>query len=94
MPHADEDEAKTTLFVPASRAAGTTLRVPVTLTALLVSGSWMERGSEGRAARSWETRYPRSGLRPVRSSRLAAVVAGRRALWKTPTTTSASPSTT
>ena len=48
------DDANTILRVPASRAAGATLRVPVTLTALVVSGSWIERGTEGRAAR-WIT---------------------------------------
>ncbi len=54
MPDTDEDDAMTTLRVPASRAASATLRVPVTLIALVVSRSWIDRGTEGRAAR-WIT---------------------------------------
>jgi len=51
MPYTDEDEAMTTRSVLASRAASTTLSVPVTLTALVASGSCTERGTDGRAAR-------------------------------------------
>jgi len=44
----------TTLRVPASRTASTTLSVPVTLTSLVVSGSCAERGTDGSAPR-WIT---------------------------------------
>ena len=77
MPDTDEDEDMTTLRVPASRAGSATLRVPVTLTALVVSGFWMERGAEGRTAR-WDhavgalrgwgiMRAPGCATRPPRS---------------------------
>ena len=48
----------------------------------------------GLDVRGSATTYPWSGARPARSSRVARVVAGRRAVWKSPTTRIASPSTT
>ena len=37
-------------LTPSSRAASSTLSVPVIVTWVLVSGSWIERGTEGSAA--------------------------------------------
>ena len=57
--HGAED-ANTTRRTPASRAASRTLSVPSTLTALEVSGSWIERGTEGSAPWWKTTSTPRT----------------------------------
>jgi hypothetical protein len=49
-PYTEDEEAKTTRRTPLSRAASMTLSVPITFDELLVSGSWIERGTEGIAA--------------------------------------------
>jgi hypothetical protein len=51
LPYTDDDEEKTTRRTPSSRAASRTFSVPSTLTALDVSGSWTERGTEPSAPR-------------------------------------------
>jgi hypothetical protein len=49
LPYTDDDDANTTRRASSSRAASSTLSVPSTVTALVVSGSWSERGTEGSA---------------------------------------------
>ena len=49
-PYSDDDDANTNRWTPAARAAIRRFSVPFTLTALLFSGSSMERGTEGIAA--------------------------------------------
>src|SRR5256884_455880 len=49
-----------TLCTPASRAASSTFRVPVTFTAFVVSGSWTERGTDGSAASCRTASQPRT----------------------------------
>jgi len=44
--------------VASGQASAGALRVPATLTALVVGGSWMKRGADGRAAR-WITQSTR-----------------------------------
>ena len=50
-PYTDVDDEKTTRRTPSSRAASRTLSVPSTLTALDVSGSCTDRGTEPSAPR-------------------------------------------
>src|SRR5262245_54755027 len=54
LPYTELEDAKTTRRTPASRAASRTLSVPSTFTALEVSGSWMDLGTEGIAP-WWKT---------------------------------------
>src|SRR5947208_2993984 len=59
VPYTDVDDEKTTRRTPSSRAASRTLSVPSTLTALEVSGSCTERGTEPSAPRWYTTSTPR-----------------------------------
>src|SRR5207253_2418257 len=59
FPYTDDDEAQTTRRTPSSRAARRTLSVPSTLTALVVSGSCTERGTDGSAPWWNTTSMPR-----------------------------------
>lgn len=62
LPYTDDEDADTTRRTPASLAASSTLSVPITLVALLVSGSWTDRGTDGRAAWWKTTSQPRTAL--------------------------------
>ena len=61
-PYTDDEDAKTTRRTPLSRAASSTLSVPMTFEALLVSGSRTERGTDGRAAWCRTTSHPRTAV--------------------------------
>jgi hypothetical protein len=63
LPYTDDEEAFTTRRTASSRAASSTLSVPSTLTAVVVSGSCTERGTEGSVG----TR-PRPRVRRVTSA--------------------------
>src|SRR3954454_5091403 len=58
VPYTDVDDEKTTRRTPSSRAASSTLSVPSTFTALDVSGSWTERGTDPSAPRWLTTSTP------------------------------------
>src|ERR671911_770951 len=60
LPYTDDDDALTMRRTPSSRAARSTLSVPSTLTAVVVSGSCTERGTDGSAPWWKTTSAPRT----------------------------------
>src|SRR5438552_4899280 len=69
-PYTDDDDATTTCGMPARRAASSTCTVPVAFARWDATGSWIERGTDGRAARCTTASAPAIARSSTSASRI------------------------
>src|SRR5437763_8349826 len=76
-PYTDDDDEYTTRRTPASTAAFSTRRLPVTLTACVPMGSSIERGTRASAAvRKTTARPSRADVKPSESTAISTSQSG------------------